>query len=154
MSIFRGGVPLYPDVNRLLDHYGTPAEGAVLPYADIAAVIHVAPQSARFRTVVASWRRAIERPPHVRRLVAHPDERSYHVLAADDHVTHASRKIDLSVRAAGRQVRSLSWIEPSRLSELGRAAHSVAVAKGSAVLFSRQRDARRLPETVPVAVTR
>lgn len=153
-GVFRGGVPIYPDLKRLLDRYATPDEGASIGYDDIASVIGASPSSSRFRTVVSAWRRALERPPHVRRLVAHPESRAYHVLAGDDHVRHAARKIDLSVRAAGRQVRSLSWIESSRLSEIGRAAHAVALAKGSAVLFARQRDARRLPETLPAPVTK
>jgi hypothetical protein len=49
------------DVRKLLDRYGSPAEGTVIAYLDIATVIGHEYGSKRWWTVVSAWRRKLLR---------------------------------------------------------------------------------------------
>ena len=150
-NVFRGGVPVAPDVRKLTDHFQTPAEGSMIPYDDIARIIGAAYGTNRFRSVVMAWRRDLEKPPAVRRLVAQSDQRAYRVLDGDGHVTHANRKIDLNIRGVKRQARSLLNIEPSRLSSEGKTMRDHGLLKAGTVTAYQfrlsKREAPQLPDS-------
>jgi hypothetical protein len=153
MSIYRGGIPLAPDVAKLLEHYKTPEERSLIPYADIAKIIGAAVNTNRFRSVVAAWRRVLDKPPHVRRLVAHSDKRAYMALDGDGHVRHADRKIDLGIRAVKRQTRSLAAVDSSRLSSEGKLQRDHALLKGGTVTQYHLRMSRRNEPEPPKAIS-
>lgn len=64
-SIFAAGVPTEPDVKALFDRFGTPAEGTLISYADVEALIRCPVNSARFKTVTHRWRREMEDDHHI-----------------------------------------------------------------------------------------
>lgn len=58
---WRGGLPTELDVKRLVEKYGVPAEGVLIPHADIAACIGHPWKSVRYRTVIDAWRRKLRK---------------------------------------------------------------------------------------------
>lgn len=59
--VFGGGIPTEIDVNALMDCYGAPAPGAMIPYEKISELIGVRRDENRWRTIVTAWRRRLER---------------------------------------------------------------------------------------------
>jgi len=152
--IFRGGVPLEPDVRKLIDRFGTPNENALIPYDEIARLISAAYDTNRFRSVVRAWRKQLERPPHVRRLVAQSDLGAYRVLDGDGHVKHAGRRIRQAIGGIKRQVESLINIDPSRLSADGKLSRDHELLSGGTAIAYQFRMSRRDLPKLPESNTR
>lgn len=53
-------MPTAPDVQRLIDTFGVPAEGDIITWQAIEEVIKCRRRSNRFGTVVAAWRNKLE----------------------------------------------------------------------------------------------
>lgn len=155
MGIFKGGIPIEPDVRTLHERFKTPAERDLIAYDEIARLIGAAYGSHRFRSVVTVWRRQLERPPHCRRLVAQSDKRAYLVLDGDGHVRHADRKIDLGLRGIKRQVRSVVNVDPSRLSTEGKLQRDHTLLKGaSATSYQLRMSKKETPHLAETNVNR
>ena len=59
-TIFGGGVPTAPDVDRLAAHFNVPAIGTVIRYDEIAKVIGTGVGESRFKTVFGAWRKRLD----------------------------------------------------------------------------------------------
>lgn len=154
-QLFRGGIPIAPDVAKLTARYQTPAENALIAYDEIATLIGAAYGTGRFRGVVTAWRKMLDKPPYCRRLVAQSDQRAYRVLDGDGHVKHADRKIDLNIRGIKRQARSMINVEPSRLSSDGKLHRDHALLKaGSATAYRLRLSKQEQPQIAESNVSR
>lgn len=58
-SLFLGGVPTKPDVDRLRKAFGVPAIGQLIKYDEIESVLNLLRSTFRFQTVVSAWRKAL-----------------------------------------------------------------------------------------------
>jgi len=96
-ALFLRGVPTEPDVNTLLAAYGKPAEGVLIAYDDIAQRIGVSPESYRFKTVTAAWRRKLNELYNTLLLI---EDRAFRVRLPGERVVHAKSKLRSSMRAA------------------------------------------------------
>lgn len=64
-----GGVPVKPDVDRLIEAFGIPEIGKTISYSEVADVILVPHGSYRFNTVVHAWRKQLLREHNCELLV-------------------------------------------------------------------------------------
>lgn len=55
------GVPTTVEVQLLLDTYGVPERGTLIPYTEIEKVLGIVRRTSRYRTVTGAWRRRILR---------------------------------------------------------------------------------------------
>ncbi len=58
---FSAGIPTEPDVNRLVEVFGTPIQGTVISYQEIEKIIQAKRGDNRFRSVTSAWRRRLFR---------------------------------------------------------------------------------------------
>ena len=60
-AICEGGVPLDPDVRKLVEALGVPEVGTTIPYAQLESLLNTPWRSNRFRAVTATWRKKLFR---------------------------------------------------------------------------------------------
>ena len=58
--MFQKGVPTGADVKKLMDAFGIPAQGTLIPYTEIESVINEEKGSYRWGSVISAWRRLLE----------------------------------------------------------------------------------------------
>lgn len=99
--IFNGGVSTEPEVNELLEKIGVPAVGDQISYQRITDIIGVPRSTSRWSSVVAAWRRKLERVHNII-LFAVPNE-GFQAMNNSERVNYGSKKfkggIDYITRA-------------------------------------------------------
>jgi hypothetical protein len=119
MSVFRGGVPTGPDVERLMKAF--PAKpGDRIAAGAIAAVLGLDPQSPRFRTVTGKWRAKLHREQGLRLTLA---GKVFHVLTAPEQVNEVVHDINRVTRAAARAYVEANIIDVAALSDTEKRQH-------------------------------
>lgn len=112
-TLYLGGVPTKPDVDKLREKFGVPKEGQVVEFSEIEETIGVHRRSPRFNTVVQSWRKALDREHNV---VFGPERGVGLVcLPPDDRIELAVHKRKVGVRMIGRAGRFASFTDKARL---------------------------------------
>jgi len=114
------GISTDPEIRKLNDKYGIPAEGKIITYEDIAATIGANYQTPRFDVVYQRWVRLLYTRHNVKMLcrlgegvyAAKPDER---VDWSKDELTRGLRKF----RRAGRVVRDTDYARLSPEAQKG-----------------------------------
>lgn len=91
MKVLFNGLPTKIDVDKIIDRYGVPAEGQLIPYQDIADLISVRVDTGRFRTVTTAWRKRLFREYNV--LVNVKTGEGFYRANDTDRVETASHKV-------------------------------------------------------------
>jgi hypothetical protein len=61
-NIFRGGVPIDPDVRKLVDKFGVPMIGARITYEEISACLDgLSWRTKRWKAITEKWRKGLDR---------------------------------------------------------------------------------------------
>lgn len=115
---FKGGIPTKPDVDRLVARFGTPAEGDVIAYADIAQTIQEAIRSHRYCTVVESWRKRMFRMHSL--LLIPTGDGSFKVANSEEKVKWAADRIVTAGRVVRKAVIVCKTADPAQLCEATR----------------------------------
>ena len=95
-----GGVPLAPEVKKLLDVFGVPEPDALIPYERIEEVLGRKRDTHRFRSVIASWKRALNREHN--RIMRAAQNEGYYALNAPDRVA----EVESQTRAGARHLKT------------------------------------------------
>lgn len=117
-TIYFGGVPTGPDVNKLVDKY--PIEKLILgykmPYSEISEVIEQPIRSSRFRSVTEAWRKKMEKDYNI---IIRCDsfESQFYVLTEGNKVDFGGEKLRCAVNAARRTSSILSRVVLNKLTE-------------------------------------
>ncbi|WP_257306265.1 hypothetical protein [Geothrix campi] len=114
-TLYFGGVPTGPDVDKLLEHYGVPKIGTRIPYDELAAVINQSASSNRFKSVTAQWRRKLDRQHNIV-LRCIPGE-AFEVADSHARVDLASRGYKMGVRKVVRCSNIAARTDRSTLSQ-------------------------------------
>lgn len=120
MSIFKGGIPIAPDVEKLFAAYGDVALGTVIKHEQIEAVLGKERSSHRYRTVVTAFRKrmlAVSRRVLDGRCVA---GQGYKVLTSEQTVGHLAAEQDGVRRKVGVWRLKGATVDEHDLSEVGR----------------------------------
>ena len=65
MALYFNGIPTSLDVEKLRDAFGVPVPGTVLTHEQIEAVLGQERTSCRYKTVLNSWRKKLERESNI-----------------------------------------------------------------------------------------
>lgn len=106
---FAVGMPTTVDVDRLIEAFGVPDAGALIPYEDVESALTLSRQQARFRTVTNAWRRRLEREHNL--VIEAETNKGFLVLTNRDRVGHSARYFRSGLRrvgVAGRRAASTS----------------------------------------------
>lgn len=140
--IFAGGVPTEPDVRALIERYGVPAEGTMIPYVEIEKLIRCGRRSFRFKTVTDRWRKQLKRDHNVATGCDCRGE-GIKVLCPDERVSAGKAKTRTAVRAIRRSVDLVETTDKARLSPEMRAEADHLVQCSGALLLAARMEAKR-----------
>lgn len=116
---FIGGVPTEPDVRLLKRTYAEAlAVGLTIPFAEVADAISVSPDSARFATVTARWRREVEQETGF--VIGAPGDKTFRVLSASETLTLSNRKARTAARATKRSMILSRRVDRAQLTDAER----------------------------------
>lgn len=133
-ELYFGGVPTDGELKMLRDRWPDTGlqPGQTITCEEIAAVIHVAVKTARFRTVTERWRRCVERGPVG--LVVGRHEWAFHILKAGQVVNSNESDLRSAAKKARRAAVRGAKIDVLQLSEDERKRHDLHVAMTGKVL--------------------
>lgn len=99
MNVFLEGRPTGPDVDAIIKQFPAIATGDIVPFAEIAAIIHEETTSTRMRTVIEAYKRRMYRDRNVefQRL-----KTGLQVKDNSQRVEGHSRKLGYAIRSARR----------------------------------------------------
>jgi hypothetical protein len=90
------GKPTGAEVGEIMNHYPSLRAGDTISHVDIAALIHIDPDSARYRSVTTAWRKRMYREFNTS-IAAVPNE-GFVVLDGHERVNLASSKMKSGIR--------------------------------------------------------
>lgn len=148
-SVFFGGLPTDIDVRTLREHFGVPAEGALMSFETVAALIKTPLGSPRFRTVTTAWRKALEREHNIIIVVR---QAQFVAAKPGDRIDLGSRKLRTGARAFRRAHIVVEGTDRTRLTEAERKqADHVSMTTATAMQAARLA-ARKPQPQLPQAV--
>lgn len=119
-NLFLGGVPTKPDVDKLRKAFGVPAEGTVIKHEEVEALLGYPRTSCRFKTVLESWRRSLDREHNV---IFGPQRGiGIVVLPPNERIELSAHKIRVGGRIIGRAGRIAVTTDQTRLTPDNRRA--------------------------------
>jgi hypothetical protein len=153
-KMFFGGMPTAIDVKKLEERFGVPDEGTLIPHADIAACIGVAWRSARYTTVLASWRKKLESPHNLHTGVI-PGE-GLKILTADEAVDWRRGDWRRNVRGIKRTAMETKRIDPSKIvnAEQLKVRDKLEEVSSRVFMYAAQESKALRPPTPPAALPR
>lgn len=133
-GIFRKGLPLEPDLQRLDERYPKSllVPGFKIPYEEIAQVISCPVGSSRFATVTSAWRKRAEKQWNV--IIGCLPKEAFVVLDGKQKVNLADDKLRSAGRMARRSLVISSRIMPSEIDEDGRKRLDFNARRASSIL--------------------
>jgi hypothetical protein len=133
--IFLGGIPTESDVRALIDLYGIPAEGTLIPYADVEELLRCDYRSHRFSTVTGRWRRQLKKDHNV---ATGTEGKAFKVLSPDERVTRGKDRTRIALRGIRRSVELVETTDKERLSpEMRAEADHLTRCAGALLLAAR-----------------
>lgn len=141
-KLFGGGLPTKIDVDELLNRFGTPQPGTLIRYGDIEEVIGVEKGTYRWGSVIAAWRRRLERD-HDLILKARAGE-GFDVLDAHGRVHFAADKHRSGMRAFARAASVAERTDRSELSSEERGALDFVAKIGGVVRTAVANERKRI----------
>ena len=144
-KLFLGGVPTKPDVDKLREAFGVPKEGALISWDDIEKASGLKRRTHRFNTVVASWRRGLDREHNV--VMGAEAGKGLICLPPNERVQTSAGKVRSGLRMVGRGARISMATDRSRLSEEGKATadHINRMAASIRLAMATEAKAKELP---------
>jgi hypothetical protein len=112
-NAFFGGLPTAIDVRKLEETFGVPEPGTLIAHSAIAACIGVKWKSARYATVLTSWRKKLEDPHNLHTWVE-PGE-GLRILTEDEAVDARRTGWRHNLRAIKRTVIATSRIDAAKI---------------------------------------
>lgn len=121
-KLFFGGVPVGPDVEKLRKAIKAEA-GLVIRHSDIAKVISEDPKASRYRTIIASWRKTVEREQFLR--IEAEVGIGYRVLTPEQAVSRSSKDIELMSNASRKATVRVEMIDTVALPDQIKSQHAL-----------------------------
>lgn len=141
-KVFFGGVPVGPEVNRLIDQFGVPSEGQTITHAEIEQTTGAAYRSCRFRTIVAHWRKRLFKE-HNLDSVAEIGV-GIRFLNPVERVTVCATQLIRTSRAVRRGFVRTSTIPADRLDSVSRAKYDHTIRIGRVMFDAATANAKAL----------
>ncbi len=122
-DIFRGGVPMRPDIEALQKAFADRVPGDLIEYTEAARVIGVEVRTGRFKNVMTAYRKAVFRTQGLQ-LIAENGV-GYRLATASQAVEENTKGLTRVHRAARRVAVKTDAIDATALDDAGRAKHAL-----------------------------
>lgn len=144
-KLFRGGVPVAPEVNRLMALGTEP--GLVISYEDAEQVIGVRREETRFLTVTQAWRKRVFREHRIR---IKTEGGSFRFLTASESLALSVNDMHRVGRAVGRTVVRAEAIDHTALDDREMQRHALLRRNAAALLDAAQTACKDIVPPKPV----
>lgn len=146
VSVFRGGIPTRPDVEKLMEEFPTSTltVGRVITYEEIAKVIGTPPRTSRFKTVTGVWRKEVEQTVNI--IMGTHKGQGLVVLSDSGKLGLASDKLASATKMAARATMVATRVEVKNLSDAER--ETLTKIQKRAAFFA-VNEAFKRPQAIP-----
>jgi hypothetical protein len=141
-SIFADKVPTGPDVRMLIERYGVPAVGTLIPYGELEELLHCQRDRPRFYTVTHRWRAHLLRDHNVA-TGCDGTGVGIKVLSPDERVSTGRSKTRGAVRMLRRATNLVETTDRAQLSAEMRAEADHLLRCNGALLLAARMESRR-----------
>jgi hypothetical protein len=121
-KLFFGGIPVRPDVEKLMKSIAIEA-GRLVTHSEIVRVLRLDPKSSRYRTVVTSWRKTIEREKFLR--LDGESGVGYRVLTPEQAISRSAKDIEHVSNASRKTTVRIEMIDTMSLSDQSKDQHAL-----------------------------
>jgi len=112
-QLYFRGIPVAPDVRKLIEAFGKPKEGVPIPYPEVESVLGYSKESHRFKTVTTSWRAELLRDQNIE--IGCDPGNGFVALTPSERVKEGSSKVQKGLRSVVRGGKRLHVIDDRRL---------------------------------------
>lgn len=153
-SVFRGGIPSGPDVEKLMKAFGVPDPG-IITHDSIEKIIDQQKETYRYVSVVMAWRKKLFREYNVH--VVGERGVGYRILSEPERVDFARHGLAKNAKHVMRQHQAALLINIGKLDEVARKKHDHVMRASAAMANAVQNTERELtnalrpPEQLPRA---
>ena len=143
------GIPVAPDVKRLMEAFGVPAESTKIPYDAVERLLGKDRKSHRFKTVTTAWRAELLRDHNVE--IGVEASVGFVALTPSQRVKHGSGRVERGLRGVIRGGQRLQVIDHTRLTDEERDLRLHRIRLAGHIQLAAATDARRVskPESIP-----
>lgn len=138
-KIFSGGIPVRPDVERLKKAISI-EPGELIEHSVIEKVLGLNRKMNRYRTIISSWRKTIERE-YLLRLDGEAGV-GYRVLNPEQAVSRSAKDIDYITNQTRKAAVRVEMIDTTELPEQSKSQHSL-IRRQAHLLNDAARQARK-----------
>lgn len=145
-TIWGAGIPTEPDVAKLRDEIGVPAEGSSIAWERIENILNIPRSTHRFRTVVFRWRTQLEKS-HNLILRAIPGE-GLQAMTPDEVAHFLGDRLASHNRGIGRVHRRSERVDRSRVTVDGNRILDHVSRASAAMRLANATAAKSLPPII------
>lgn len=124
-KLFFGGVPVAPDVSKLIEHFGITKPGDHIPHEQVETALGLDRKKNRYRTVTRAWCNALWEQYNVRQIVRHG---GFETLTPEKRMDYAEYQGIKGVRRLNQAVKEVVTTPVSELSEHQQRRHTNLLA--------------------------
>jgi hypothetical protein len=141
---FNSGIPTAPDVKRLVDKFGVPAIGVLLPYEDISETIGSAKGTSRYGSVVSAWRTQLRRENNI--LLRAEPGKGYVPMDNSERVHYCAARYKGGLRHIGRAAHNALMTATNGLTDEEQRTRNNVCMAGAALKLAAATAAKQLRE--------
>lgn len=151
-KLFFGGVPTAPDVKKLEDRFGIPSASSTVTHEDIAGCIGSPWKSARYGSVMGSWRKKLMREHNVDTVVVPGVGVKF--LTGSERINVSESDFGSAVRKTRKAANRIMVVPDDGLSDIEKKKrdHVCVIASRSYMVMATERRAIKgtsAPEAMP-----
>jgi hypothetical protein len=138
-SVFFGGIPTEPDVNKLLEEINVKEmkPGETVPYSDVGIVIGQRVGTSRWRSVTNAWRKRLEKDYNII-IGCKSFEKAFCILTEGGKVNLSGRKLRSAVTMARRSYKISGYVDVKKLTEAEKKDYEHFTLKSANILATAQ----------------
>lgn len=114
-KVFFSGVPVGPDVRKLLEEYGIPEENTEIKYLEIEKIIGESYLKNRFKTVTNAWVNYLLKAHNV--LMIPVRGVSYVATNPNTRVEYCSDRVKSAIKMVGKRLGTMALTDKHKLTE-------------------------------------
>lgn len=124
-KMFFGGVPVAPDVSRLIEHFGITKPGDHIPHEQVETVLGLDRKKNRYRTVTKAWCDALWEQHNVRQIVR---DGGFETLTPEQRMDYGEYQRTKGVRRMTQAVKEIITTPTNELDDRQQRRHTNLLA--------------------------
>lgn len=142
-KIWAAGIPTEPDVAKVRDEIGVPAEGTFLPWERFEQILRLPRANHRLKTILYRWRQQLEKSHNL--LLKPVPGKGYEVMNPEQVAHFLGDKLAIHNRGIGRVHRRSERVDRNRLTPEGNRIIDHVNRSSAAMRLANATTAKSLP---------